>query len=829
MRKSIIALTPLMVAPLCWAQEKPNVVIFLVDDMGYSDIGCYGGEIMTPNLDRLASTGVRFTQFYNTSRSCPARASLMTGLYQHQAGIGQMSEDPGTFKKETQRDINDWGSEGYQGYLNRNCVTIAEVLKENGYHTYMAGKWHLGMHGQEKWPLQRGFERFYGILAGAASYLRPEGGRGLTLDNKHLPAPEAPYYTTDAFTDHALQFISEQKDDKPFFLYLAFNAPHWPLQAKDEDIQKFTKLYRSKGWDKIRQERYNRMQKMGIIDKNVGFAEWENRSWDELTEKEKDESAYRMAVYAAQVHCVDYNVGKVIDYLKKAKQLDNTLILFLADNGACAEPYLELGGGKQEDINNPACNNMPSYGRAWAQTSNTPFRKYKCRSYEGGISTPLIFSWKMKLGNRHGNLCITPGYLPDIMPTVLEATGAVYPETYHGGNKIHPLVGTSLFPAIMEKVPSLHEYMYWEHQGNRAIRYGNWKAIRDEAGTAWELYDIVKDRTEKHNLASQHPDVLKKLREEWEYWAIKNNVLPKHLDSPMLFADTTRTGWPFSKDPHVIPFHGKYLMYYSVPPKGNSGWGIGIAESTDLTQWKPIGSLSPAADYEAKGMCAPGALVRNDTIHLFYQTYGNGKKDAICHAWSVDGVNFTRNATNPIFAPKEGEWNCGRAIDAEVIFAKGKYFLYYATRTPDFVKQIIGVATAPAGTNFNREAWTEACDRAILVPEWPWEETCIEAPSVVEMDGTLYMFYAGAYNNRPQQIGLATSTDGIHWEKVSNKPFLTNGDPGTWNYCESGHPHIFKDKDGQTYLFYQGNEDFGRTWFISRKKVLWRDGKPFLK
>lgn len=754
MRKSIIALTPLMIAPLCWAQEKPNVVIFLVDDMGYSDIGCYGGEIMTPNLDKLASTGVRFTQFYNTSRSCPARASLMTGLYQHQAGIGQMSEDPGTFKKETQRDINDWGSEGYQGYLNRNCVTIAEVLKENGYHTYMAGKWHLGMHGQEKWPLQRGFERFYGILAGAASYLRPEGGRGLTLDNEHLPAPESPYYTTDAFTDHALQFVGEQKDNKPFFLYLAFNAPHWPLQAKEEDIQKFTKLYRSKGWDKIRQERYNRMQKMGIIDKNVGFAEWENRSWDELTEKEKDESAYRMAVYAAQVHCVDYNVGKVIDYLKKTKQLDNTLILFLADNGACAEPYLELGGGKQEDINNPACNNMPSYGRAWAQTSNTPFRKYKCRSYEGGISTPLIFSWNKKLGNRHGNLCTTPGYLPDIMPTVLEATGAAYPETYHGGNKIHPLVGTSLFPAITEKVPSLHEYMYWEHQGNRAIRYGNWKAIRDEAGTEWELYDIVKDRTEKNNLASQHPDVLKKLRNEWEYWAIKHNVLPKHQDSPMLFADTTRTGWPFSKDPHVIPFHGKYLMYYSVPPKGNSGWGIGIAESTDLTQWKPIGSLSPAADYEAKGLCAPGALVRNDTIHLFYQTYGNDKKDAICHAWSVDGVNFTRNATNPIFAPKAGDWNCGRAIDAEVIFAKGKYFLYYATRTPDYVKQIVGVATAPAGTNFNRETWAEACDRAILVPEWPWEETCIEAPSVVEMNGTLYMFYAGAYNNRPQQIGL---------------------------------------------------------------------------
>ena len=239
--------------------------------------------------------------------------------------------------------------------------------------------------------------------------------------------------------------------------------------------------------------------------------------------------------------------------------------------------------------------------------------------------------------------------------------------------------------------------------------------------------------------------------------------------------------------------------------------------------------MSPAADYEAKGLCAPGALVRNDTIHLFYQTYGNDKKDAICHAWSVDGVNFTRNATNPIFAPKAGDWNCGRAIDAEVIFAKGKYFLYYATRTPDYVKQIVGVATAPAGTNFNRETWTEACDRAILVPEWPWEETCIEAPSVVEMNGTLYMFYAGAYNNRPQQIGLATSTDGIHWRKVSNKPFLANGDPGAWNYCESGHPHIFKDKDGQTYLFYQGNEDFGRTWFLSQRKIIWRGGFPQLK
>lgn len=294
----------------------------------------------------------------------------------------------------------------------------------------------------------------------------------------------------------------------------------------------------------------------------------------------------------------------------------------------------------------------------------------------------------------------------------------------------------------------------------------------------------------------------------------------------MKFGDTARTGVPFSKDPHVVSFHGKYLMYYSIAPKGNSGWGIGVAESKDLQQWKRIGEVPAVAAYEAKGLCAPCALVRNDTVHLFYQTYGNDKKDAICHAWSVDGVKFTRNATNPIFAPKVADWNCGRAIDAEVVEANGKYYLYYATRTPDYVKQIIGVATAPLGTDFSRNTWTEACDKAILVPEHPWEETCVEGASVVQMGGELYMFYAGAYNNRPQQVGVARSKDGIHWTKMSNKPFLPNGDPGTWNYCESGHPHLFKDLNGKTYLFFQGNDDFGRTWLLSNIRVYWKNGLP---
>lgn len=520
----IWAAAPLLAANVCQAQEKPNIVLIMVDDMGYSDIGCYGGEIPTPNIDSLAMSGVRFTQFYNTSRSCPTRASLMTGLFQHQAGIGQMSEDPAP--DERGRRSHDWGTPGYKGYLNHHCVTIAEVLREAGYHTYMAGKWHLGMHGQEKWPLQRGFEHFYGILSGACSYLRPSGGRGLTLDNTRLPAPDAPYYTTDAFTDYAIQFVEEQKDDKPFFLYLAFNAPHWPLQAKEEDIRKFVTLYRQKGWDRIRQERLARMTASGLLPEGIRFAEWENRRWDELTEEEKDRSAYRMAVYAAQVHCVDRNVGRLFSHLRKAGKLDNTLVIFLADNGACAEPDKELGGGRQEDINNPALSGAISYGRAWAQTSNTPFRKYKCRAYEGGISTPLIVSWAASLGDKDGQWCRVPGYLPDVMPTLIEAAGAVYPDTYRG-NDIYPLAGTSLFPAIKGETVSLHEYMYWEHQNNRAIRRGDWKAVRDQSGGPWELYNVAEDRSERRNRASEYPALLKELTDEWTRWAKANFVLPK--------------------------------------------------------------------------------------------------------------------------------------------------------------------------------------------------------------------------------------------------------------------------------------------------------------
>lgn len=301
----------------------------------------------------------------------------------------------------------------------------------------------------------------------------------------------------------------------------------------------------------------------------------------------------------------------------------------------------------------------------------------------------------------------------------------------------------------------------------------------------------------------------------------------------MMFADTSRVGVPFSKDPHVVKFKGRYLMFFSIPPKKGdpgSGWNIGIAESHDLVNWTKAGEITPApdAEYEKKGLCAPGALVKDGKVNLFYQTYGNGKNDAICHAVSADGIHFKRNPTNPIFRPV-GEWTCGRAIDAEVIEFKGKYFLYFATRDKGFNIQMQGVATAPAHSNFNRENWTQATDGPILYPKYPWEGKCIEAASIARKGNTLYMFYAGAYNNAPQQIGVAASKDGIHWARLWNEPFVANGKPGEWNSSESGHPHIFTDTNGRTYLFYQGNKDNGKTWLITQEEIFWEKGKPYRK
>lgn len=301
----------------------------------------------------------------------------------------------------------------------------------------------------------------------------------------------------------------------------------------------------------------------------------------------------------------------------------------------------------------------------------------------------------------------------------------------------------------------------------------------------------------------------------------------------MMYGDSERTGRPFSKDPYVIKFGGRYLMYYTIPTKkgdSTSGISVGIAESKDLTNWHKVGEVTAKSlcEPESKGLAAPGLLVRDGVVHMFYQNYPkDGTPCAICHATSTDGVNFVRDASNPIFRPT-GEWNNGRAIDAEVIFFKRKYYLYYATRDPKGKVQMQGVATAAADTNFSRGEWSMACDASILKPELSWEKVCVEAASVIRRGNSLVMFYAGAFNNSPQQIGVAISKDGVHWKRMSDEPFLANGKKGEWNERESGHPHIFTDTDGRTYLFFQGNKEKGY-WYLSNIEIGWRGKKPYIK
>jgi len=504
------------------APSRPNIVLILADDMGWSDIGCYGGEIPTPHLDALAEGGLRFSQFYNSARCSPTRASLLTGLYPHQTGMGGLAES--SLKDQAASDAAD----GYLRYLNRRCVTLAEVLAPAGYRRYMAGKWHLGMNERDRWPLQRGFERFYGILGGTTSYFRPAGSFGLYLDNDALPPPaESAYYTTDAFTDRAIQFLHEQKSNDPFFLYLAFNAPHWPLHARPEDIERFRGRYRQ-GWSVIRNERLARQVKMGLLNEKTVLSPQDDgaRDWSQLSPHQQDQLDERMAVYAAQIFRLDWNVGRLVTALKEMGCLETTLILFLSDNGGCAEPYTDLGGGRQAEINDPAKAGAVSYGTGWANASNTPFRKYKATLYEGGIRSPLIVHWPHGLRTPPGSVTDSPASVLDVMPTLVEVAGATYPGT---GAPDAPLrqAGTSILPILKGDARDGPEWFFWEQYQNRAIRHGRWKAVRPAQSASWELYDLDTDPVEQSDIASGNPQRVADMAARWDAWAAAHLVLPK--------------------------------------------------------------------------------------------------------------------------------------------------------------------------------------------------------------------------------------------------------------------------------------------------------------
>ena len=543
---------------LPWSAQAapPNIILILSDDMGYSDIGCYGSEIATPTLDALAQGGVRFTQFYNTARCCPTRAALLTGLYAHQAGIGHM--------------VDDWSTkvgDAYAGDLSKRAVTIAEALKPAGYGTYMVGKWHVTNKAKattdaekDNWPRQRGFDRFYGTIHGAGSFFDPNTlVRDNTLISPYADPEYQPreFYYTDAINDQAARFVTEHKErsaEKPFFLYMAHTAAHWPMHAKESDIAKYRGKYDA-GYDAIRTARLEKMKQLGLLDSRWQVSP-QAGDWSKVNNKAWE--ARCMEVYAAMIDCMDQGIGRLVDTLKKNGQYENTLILFLQDNGGCAE-QMGRNGSLKPRAEAPTLPTLPrdylqpdmipkqtrdgfptrqgagvmpggadtfiGYGRNWANVSNTPFREYKHWEHEGGISTPLIAHWPRGItSDRHGKLEAQPGHLIDLMATCVDLAGAKYPAEFKG-LPIPPMEGVSLAPAFGGKPLNRPQPIFWEHEGNRAIRMGDWKLVSKYPG-GWELYDIAADRTEMNDLAAQRPERLKEMSSRWETWAKRVGVMP---------------------------------------------------------------------------------------------------------------------------------------------------------------------------------------------------------------------------------------------------------------------------------------------------------------
>ncbi len=494
------------------AADKPNIIVILTDDMGYSDLGCYGSEIETPNLDFLAKGGLRFSNFHNTSRCCPTRASLLTGLYSHQAGVGEMT--------------GSTRFPGYQGKLNQRCVTLAEVLKPAGYATLMTGKWHVGT-GEGHDPMDRGFDRFWGSHSGGGFYFKKTlvGMKRDLCNGREVIDPPDDLYVTDDFTDRAVGFIEEAVTEtrKPFFLYLAHIAPHWPLQAKPEDIAKYEGKYEI-GWDVIREQRFARQKEMGIVP---AYTELSPRdplanAWDEMPEAAREDLAHRMAVYAGQVDCIDQNVGKLIAKLKELGQFENTLIVFLSDNGCSAEGGVGgfSRGKKGAPIGSPE--SYASVGLEWANASDTPFRKFKADTHQGGVATPLIVHWPGGI-SEDGRVRHQCAHVIDIMPTLVEVSGGTYPQEGDGG--IKPMEGRSLVSAF--KTDSVtHRELFWEHIGSKAVRSGDWKAVT-RIDEPWQLYDLKSDPTETHDLAGDKPGKTAELAAMWKAWAARCDVLER--------------------------------------------------------------------------------------------------------------------------------------------------------------------------------------------------------------------------------------------------------------------------------------------------------------
>ncbi|MDV6030264.1 MAG: arylsulfatase [Phycisphaera sp. RhM] len=507
--------------------DAPNILYILADDLGYSDLGCYGGEINTPVLDSLAAGGVRLTQFYNTGRCCPSRASLLTGQYPHRVGLGHMT-------------TNDLGRPGYRGVVSAEATIIPQVLSSAGYRSFLSGKWHLGTDD----PTRHGFEEFYGTLVSAKRFFDPDHLIRRPVGRSARPYASGKFYATDAVTDHALDFLSLARTTpvKPWFVYLAYNAPHFPLHAPRDEIAKYADRYQG-GWDQLREERLTRMKELGIVPdqtqlsarshwRNYGETETGvNPAWDTLPRDRQLDLARRMAIYAAMIDRMDQQIGRVIENLKAAGELDHTLIVFTSDNGACFEwdPFgFDIVSGNQnilhsgamlDDMGGPGT--FHSIGSGWANAANTPWRLYKHFNHEGGIASPGIVHWPAALTPAAGSIIDRPMHLIDLLPTAIAVSGAHYDGSM-------PLPGIDLIAQINNApahASTTERTLFFEHQGNRALRRGKWKlvALDDQP---WELYDLTVDRTEMNDLAGEYPKRVQELSAAWDRWGAENQVTP---------------------------------------------------------------------------------------------------------------------------------------------------------------------------------------------------------------------------------------------------------------------------------------------------------------
>lgn len=519
---------------------RPNILYMVADDLGFSDLGCYGGEIDTPILDSLASGGVRLTQFYNTGRCCPSRAAILTGQYPHRVGLGHMT-------------TNDLGQPGYRGVVSGEAKTIAELLRPAGYRCFMSGKWHLGTSD----PTRHGFEEFYGTLVSAKRFFDADHLIRLPADRQPRSYSDGAFYATDAVTDHALDFLdlARETPDQPWFLYLAYNAPHFPLHAPRDEILKYADRY-SSGWDRLRAERLSRMKQLGIVPENTELSarsQWRNYgetkigvnpAWSSLPEDRRHDLARRMAIYAAMVDRLDQQIGRIVVDLKDKGEFENTLIVFTSDNGACFEwdPFgfdivssnqnILHRGEQLDSMGGPGT--FHSVGSGWANASNTPWRLYKHFNHEGGIASPGIVHWPARLSKQAGAIHPWPAHIIDLLPTALRVANAKYDGKLQlpGTDLVAQLEQAQLQPGPSERT------LFFEHQGNRAVRRGKWKlvALDDEP---WELYDIDVDRVEMQDLAQRRPSLVQELSEAWDQWADENQVtpLPKDLKVKYLKPD----------------------------------------------------------------------------------------------------------------------------------------------------------------------------------------------------------------------------------------------------------------------------------------------------